>query len=158
MRIPPRARLIMWALMAIMLAAYFFIEPPDYNQSSVNIEETPSAADLVQRRQATEQEIELSILELGKRKLAKRLYILDPQQDFHGVIAWWHDGREELWSYICGKNETYSQSILAISRALMFKKVQIMPLLGDGDISQRLFDLPQPRDNIPADWTLLERP
>ena len=158
MRIPPRARLIMWALMAVMLVAYFVIEPPTYNQPVDNETSAPSAADLVQRRQANEEEIHMSIEALGKNKLAKRLYLLDPQQQFHGLIAWWHDGREEHWSYICGAQETYSPSIIALSRAMQFKKVQIMPLIGDGDISQRLFDLPQPRDNIPNDWTLLERP
>lgn len=157
MRIPPRARLIMWALMAIMLVAYFVIEPPDYNQAADVHTTAPSAADLVQRRQASAEEAQMDIAALGKQQLAKRLYLLDPQQQFNGVIAWWHDGHEEHWSYICGAHETYSSSIIALSRALQFKKVQIMPLEGDGDISQRLFDLPQPRNNIPKNWTLLER-
>lgn len=147
---------MIWAIMLILLIVLVLVPRPDYQQNPEAVI-PKSAAESVNARVATAEELNMSIADLGKRKLAKRLYLLDAEQSFSGALAWWHDGQEERFSYLAGPGERWSYSSIALFRALSLNKVYIISYEGDGDIAQRLTNLPQPYEDIPEGWTLLNR-
>lgn len=158
MRLPPRARLVMWSLMLVMILAYFFIEPINSKQATTEIDIPPAPAELVPKRLATDEEKQLDIVALGNKALAKRLYFIDTKQRLGGILAWWHDGREERFSYIPGPNEVWIESIRTLKRGLQFREINILNFSGDENIAQRIISMDTlPYDALADGWTLLER-
>lgn len=141
--------------MFILLMILVFVPAPDWDAESTDA--APSVAETTPSRKATPEEISSSIEELGKHKLAKQIYLLGNHQEFKGVLVWWHDGKEERLSYLCGPGENWSTSSIKLLRALSLKKVYCISYEGDGDIAQRLTDLPQPYDRLLDGWTILTR-
>ncbi len=144
--------------MFFLVLLLLFLEPPERKQlDGTDAARAPLPIETLQSRLGTDAEFSSDIAALGAQKLAKRIYLLDAQQQFTGLLAWWHDGQQERLSYFAGLDENWTDSSIALLRALMHNKIHVMNFEGDGDIGQRLTDFAQPSDSLPAGWTLLLR-
>lgn len=161
MRLPSNYRLTLWLVMAVLLIVLLAVPAPEYQSDHEQNDPAETTQqdvlDGIDTRNATPKELQLSIAELGERKLAKRVYLLDPKQRYTGVLAWWHDGEQERLSYIAGSNEVWGRTMVRLWRDLTQQRIYILTLSGDGDLATRMADFPQPYDRLPEGWTLLIR-